>query len=168
MTPYAQKREQKLGRSVQLALQPPRYLSPEHLIGITSKHTFPARASPVAFAPPLSRIEKTKDDIVSTSLSTVPPLQECSTGLCAQRSEEKQEGIVKLGSFGGQITSFDPVANELVTAKSKPIVPPKKILKLVGQAISDWGMIQEVCLSLTRSLTQTGGPSASWTLRRQR
>jgi hypothetical protein len=171
MTPYAQKREQKLGRSVQLALQPPRYLSPEHLIGITSKHTFPANASPVASAPHLPRIEKTKDDIVSSSFSTVPPLQECSTGLCAQRSEEKQdsqEGTVKLGSFGGKITSFDPVANELVTAKSKPIVPPKKILKLVGQAISDWGMIQEVCLPLTRSLTQTGGPSASWTLRRQR
>jgi hypothetical protein len=160
MTPYAQKREEKLGRNVQLVDQPPRYLFPEHLIGIRGKHPTPTATSPLralvpstAAAPlPLS-LDQTTETL--PPYSSAPMVEECATGLCAPRRQkhDPQEGTVQQGSLGGKITSFDaePTPSSTPSAKPKSIVPPKKILKLVGQAISDWGMIQEVRHSLLPS-----------------
>jgi hypothetical protein len=159
-SPYVEKRDQKLVSSTQqLTKQPPRYLFVEHLVGTSSKHSLPAPA-PAPLPPkeiksreeaePLDHLPS-KDSAPSTS----PPSKECPTGVCSTRKDVSvmaqtptPEGSVGPGMLGGNSTSFPPTSTPLLAdpgapLKPKAILPPKKILKSVGQAIGDWAMIEE-------------------------
>lgn len=149
-SPYIQKRDQKLVSSIQSAKKSPRYLQVEHLVGTSSKHSIPL--------PPkeLKSQEDTKSVVSFVSKDSAPPASqsdECQAGLCLTRREVSDkahsvppEGSVSPGMLGGNSTSFPPTSllvDPGSPMRPKAILPPKKILKSVGQAIADWAMIEE-------------------------
>jgi hypothetical protein len=72
-------------------------------------------------------------------IGTTAPLTskiECgdSVGICGQASEEKM--------LNRPTKFYEPDISQVKSGKI--LVPPKKIMKHVGQAIRDWNMIQEV------------------------
>jgi hypothetical protein len=73
-------------------------------------------------------------------------VMECSTGSCfTTRSESSNQDSASL--FGSKQSSgkgqfYDAVPGRPLTGKLH--VPPKKIMRMVGQAIRDWNMIEEV------------------------
>jgi hypothetical protein len=128
-SPYIEKRDQKLGSSLKLTKQAPRYLFVDHLLGTSSnKHSKGIEAG-----------EETESLPDKPALSASLPSDECSMDPVTERS-------VSPGVLGGISASFSPNSlSDPTGAPSKPeaIIPPKKLLKAVGQAIADWSMIEE-------------------------
>jgi hypothetical protein len=79
---------------------------------------------------------------------------DCSTGSCFLQRKDPAT-VISTTTFtadGGKIQSGPGVTYAPFTAASKdagamsgakPLVPPKKIMKLVGQAIKEWNMIED-------------------------
>lgn len=100
-----------------------------------------------------NNIEEKKDELNSLKVTKTN-----------ETSNESIQGIVGEGILGGKSLSFISSENKdsdnnnnsnynndnsksqgkSTNQQKKSIVPPKKILKLVGQAIGDWDMIEEV------------------------
>jgi hypothetical protein len=161
-SPFIEKRDQKLVSSLKLTKQPPRYLSVDHLLGTSSSKHLPLPS--LALSPKEIKAEEESEPATKLPVNAASPpssplpaslsvslvSDECSTGFCPPRKDIPAiEGSVTPGMLGGMSTSFSPNASTPLSdptetpSKPKPILPPKKILKAVGQAIADWSMIEE-------------------------
>ena len=155
---YAQKRSEKLCiRSGGEGSLLPRYL------------TIAASATTIALPKVVTQetrpVKSLKDHAVleeNNVAASVPPTGSCTTGTCSFRQREvviPSSIIPPLMpiplSINGSKTQSGPGityssssssagnTDASVGTSSKPIVPPKKIMKLVGQAVKEWNMIED-------------------------
>ena len=154
----------------------PRYANPSALVGIADKNSIGSSAT--AEPPSVKDKPKTTDrppaearphspvaahlpqeaTCVARPASSRPPLQHSN-------ADKLLSGVgvvydTERGASSANAEAGDAVAASSVDASGKEsvpsggkkavtiITPPKKILKPVGQAIADWGMIEEVGLVL--------------------
>eukprot|EP00602_Paraphysomonas_sp_CaronLab_P001188 CAMPEP_0185020696 /NCGR_PEP_ID=MMETSP1103-20130426/3333_1 /TAXON_ID=36769 /ORGANISM="Paraphysomonas bandaiensis, Strain Caron Lab Isolate" /LENGTH=1106 /DNA_ID=CAMNT_0027551757 /DNA_START=21 /DNA_END=3341 /DNA_ORIENTATION=- len=129
---YAQKRDKKMesrGGSKTSAQVPPRYTDPSALVGISGKGSLPQEQRPQLSAAP-----------ATTGTCPVMPSQ-ISRPLSTSIEEPIVDGSKKM--LSGKDVTFGGDVSDSPVHTVKPIVPPKKLMKLVGQAIADWSMIEE-------------------------
>ena len=107
-----------------------------------SSSTIPSKQSP------LPSMEAIKSPLSSsgTLLASIPsqPLA-ISSSSSASSASSSSNGVKAVSGAG---VTYKPTASAgqgtaLESVSVKAIVPPKKIMKLVGQAVKEWGMIEE-------------------------
>ena len=157
---YAQKRSEKLCiRSGGEGSLLPRYLT------IATATT---TAPPKVITQETRPVESIKDHAVSKEIDAVASVPSsasgtCSTGTCSFRQRDvvipssiipplipmpliSTNGSKTQSGSGITYSSSSSRAGNTdasVKISSKPIVPPKKIMKLVGQAVKEWNMIED-------------------------
>lgn len=89
---------------------------------------------------------KPQEPVRAAPESSAKPAADCSTGSCfVTRSDGSQPTDVTSDAskqYSGKGQFYDAVPGRPLTGKL--YAPPKKIMKMVGQAIRDWNMIEEV------------------------
>lgn len=146
---YAMKRELKLGKSTTRVVDAsvPRYLQEVFLSTVvsTKSSTETAALTINKITPPAKITNSTTSATVSTSNSTMDVTEAvCETGCNIMRSIN----LPNLSSgapmqLDGAGTTYPSTLTEANRKQfyAKHIMPPKKIMKLTGQAVKDWNMI---------------------------
>ena len=152
---YAQQRSQKLGmRSGGEGRQLPRYLDqqdesmrPQSVAPKDSKSAGSAvkpiesvQRSAVEHLPTASKAP-TAAAVPTESCSLPVPTKIAPSSSVPSSSSGTTEGSKTLSGAGVTYAPSKDPANAPVAVKA--VVPPKKIMKLVGQAVKEWGMIEE-------------------------
>ena len=170
---YAQQRSQKLClRAGGEGRQLPRYLEIHRDTSSTSIPPLPGGRTtsdkPAISSAPASRkavVQESGGSVAPVSSSTIPskqsplssmeaikmlasiPSQPLATfsSSSASLASSSSNGVKAMSGAG--VTYIPTASNSQGTAQEsvtmKAIVPPKKIMKLVGQAVKEWGMIEE-------------------------
>ncbi|CAE7430443.1 ttcA, partial [Symbiodinium microadriaticum] len=167
---YAQKRDKKMssrGGASTVAPTLPRYADPSTIVGIVDKNSIGDTEVGTAASAAMNKSKCTAlpqqptgsgeavPDPVPAPMciaASRPPVQHSNAtkllsgvGMVfgADKTDASSSGGAAVATSCGGDDSYTPNLGDGSTGRAKVATPPKKILKPVGQAIADWGMIEE-------------------------